>query len=116
MKTVVFSIQTLDTALSDFAGAWESGESDGTAHIGFENWELMHKILSPKRLEIVRAMAGAGPLSIREIARRVGRDFKGVHSDVRMLADSGVIDRDDRGRLVFPYDRIRVDFEIPAAA
>jgi predicted transcriptional regulator len=116
MTTVVFSIQTLDTALSDFADAWESGQGDGVAHIGFENWELMHKVLSPKRLEIVRTMAGAGPLSIREIARRVGRDFKGVHSDVRMLADSGVIDRDERGKLIFPYDRIHVDFEIPAAA
>jgi len=116
MKTVVFSIQMFDAALSDFAGAWKSGESDGVARIGFENWELMHKVLSPKRLEIVRAMAGAGPLSIREIARRVGRDFKGVHTDVRMLADSGVIDRDDGGKLIFPYDRIHVDFEIPAAA
>jgi predicted transcriptional regulator len=76
IKTLFFSIQTLDKALSDFAGAWKSGDGDGSAHIGFENWELMHKILSPKRLEIVRTMTGAGPLSIREIARRVGRDFK----------------------------------------
>lgn len=116
MTTVVFNIQTLDSALSDFAEAWKKGQADGVAHIGFESWELMHKVLSPKRLDIVRAMAGAGPLSIREIARRVGRDFKGVHSDVQVLINSGVIDRDDRGRLVFPYDRIRVDFEIPVAA
>jgi predicted transcriptional regulator len=116
MKTVVFSIQTFDQALSDFADAWKTGESGGAARIGFATWELMHKVLSPKRLEIVRAMTGAGPLSIREIARRVGRDFKGVHSDVTMLLNAGVIDRDERGRFVFPYDRIHVDFEIPAAA
>jgi predicted transcriptional regulator len=116
MKTVIFNIQTLDSALADFAGAWKSGKRDASAHIGFESWELMHKVLSPKRLEIVRVMTGAGPLAIREIARRVGRDFKGVHSDVNMLLEAGVIDKNDQGKLVFPYDKIHVDFEISAAA
>ena len=116
MKTVTFNIQTLDSALADFGEMWKSGNSDTSAHIGFETWDLMYRVLSPKRLDIVRAMAGAGPLSIREIARRVGRDFKGVHSDTVLLFESGVLQKDPHGKLVFPYDRIRVDFEIPAAA
>jgi predicted transcriptional regulator len=116
MKTVVFNIQTLDSALADFATAWKTGKGDATARIGFETWELMHKVLSPKRLDIIRVMAGAGPLSIREIARRVGRDFKGVHSDATLLVETGVVDKDERGRLIFPYDKIHVDFEISAAA
>ena len=116
MKTVLFGIQTLDSALADFSAAWKAGEGDASPRIGFESWELMHKVLSPKRLEILRAMAGAGPLSIRELARRVGRDFKGVHSDATLLVETGVVDKDDSGKLVFPYDRIHVDFEIPAAA
>lgn len=116
MKTVVFSIRTLDSALADFADAWKTGSGEAAAHIGFETWELMHRTLAPKRLEIIRVMTGAGPLSIREIARRVARDFKGVHSDVGLLVEAGVIDRDHSGKLLFPYDRIHVDFEIPAAA
>jgi predicted transcriptional regulator len=116
MKTVVFNIQTLDSALADFATAWETGKGDATAQIGFETWELMHKVLSPKRLDVIRAMAGAGPLSIREIARRVGRDFKGVHSDVSLLLKAGVVDKAESGKLIFPYDKIHVDFEVSAAA
>ena len=116
MKTVIFSIETLDSALAGLAEAWKSGSGDASAHIGFETWELMHKVLSPKRLDIIRVMTGAGPLGIREIARRVGRDYKGVHTDAVLLVEAGVIDKDDRGKLVFPFDRIRVDFEIPAAA
>jgi predicted transcriptional regulator len=116
MKTVVFNIQKLDAALADFASAWKTGKKDSSAHIGFETWERMHKVLSPKRLEIVRVMTGAGPLSIREIARRVGRDFKGVHSDTSLLVEAGVVNKDESGKLVFPYDKIHVDFEIPAAA
>jgi len=116
MKTVVFNIQTLDAALADFGRAWKGGKKDAVAQIGFQSWGLLHKVLSPKRLEIIRVMTGAGSLSIREIARRVGRDFKGVHSDVTLLVESGVVDRDERGRFVFPYDKIHVDFEISAAA
>ena len=116
MKTVVFSIENLDTALAGFRTAWTSGKAETSAHIGFSTWELMHKVLSPKRLEIVKAMTGAGPLSMREVARRVGRDFKGVHTDVRLLVEAGVVDKDERGRVVFPYGKIHVEFEIPAAA
>lgn len=116
MKTVVFSIENLDTALAGFRDAWTSGKSETSAHVGFSTWELMHRALSPKRLEIVRVMGAAGPLTIREVARRVGRDFKGVHTDVKLLVDAGVIDKDERGRVVFPYDKIHVDFEISAAA
>jgi predicted transcriptional regulator len=116
MRTVIFSIRTFDPALDDFARAWKTGRSEDAARIGFASWDLMHKALSPKRLDIVRVMTAAGPLSLREIARRVGRDFKSVHSDVRLLVESGVIDKTADGQLIFPYDRIHVEFEIPAAA
>src|SRR5262245_44258223 len=105
MRTLVLNLQTVDTALADFGRAWKGGKKDATAQIGFQSWELMHKVLSPKRLEIIRAMTGAGPLSIREVARRVSRDFKGVHSDATLLAKSGVVDRDESGQFVFPCEK-----------
>lgn len=116
MRTVIFEIRTLESTLAGFSNAWKTGRGDASAHIGFESWEAMHKVLSPKRLEIIRSMVGAGPVNIREIARRVDRDFKGVHSDVRLLEKSGVINEDETGRMIFPYDRIHVEFEIDAAA
>ena len=38
--------------------------------------------MTAKRWEILRALTGAEPLSIREIARRVERDVKAVHADL----------------------------------
>jgi predicted transcriptional regulator len=55
-------------------------------------------------------MAGQGPLAIREIARRVERDVRAVHSDVRALHLSGVIDKTPEGRMILPYEVIRLDF------
>ena len=53
-------------------------------------------------------MTGAGPLTIREAARRVNRDVKAVHSDVHMLLNAGILQKTDAGLIVFPFAAIRV--------
>ena len=50
----------------------------------------------------------------REIARRVDRDVRALHSDVHALLKVGMLKRDDDGRVVFPYDAIHVDFLLRA--
>jgi predicted transcriptional regulator len=74
------------------------------------------KLLSDKRRGIMRAVAGAGPLSIREIPRRVGRDVRAVHSDVQLLHHAGVIDKTEDGRMVLPYKTIKFDFTFETRA
>ena len=90
------------------------GKADG-AHISFATVELLWRVLAPKRWQILQAMTGAGPLAIREVARRVERDVKSVHGDVQALLKAGVIDRAEDGRIVFPYDEVHVDFVLSAA-
>jgi predicted transcriptional regulator len=63
-------------------------------------------------MAILRAMMGQGPLSIREVARRVGRDFKGVHTDMTWMLSQGLLYKSEDGRMVFPYDAIRFDFTL----
>lgn len=60
-------------------------------------------------------MTGQGELSIREVARRVGRNVKAVHGDVHALLAAGVIDRAGRD-VVFPYNGVHVDFMLGMAA
>ncbi len=61
------------------------------------------------------SLAGAGPMTIREAARRIERDVKGVHADVHTLLAAGPLRKTDDGRIVFPYDVIHVDFTLRAA-
>src|SRR5690606_6172550 len=109
MTTLRVKIENLDNTLSDVAAAWkraEAGESvAASSTLAFGSWETMHRVLAPKRLEIVRAMTGQGALSIREVARRVERDFKSVHNDLDLLWRNGVVDKSPQG-VIFPYDRI----------
>jgi len=114
MKTVTFKVEDLGAALDAFADGWKGG-SEQPATISFATWDMMHRTLAPKRLEILRAMCGQDTMSIRELARRVDRDFKGVHTDATALVEAGILERNDRG-LCFAYDRIHVEFDIDVAA
>jgi predicted transcriptional regulator len=60
-------------------------------------------------------MTGAGELAIREIARRVGRDVKAVHGDVKALLNCGLLDMTVNGKVLFQYDAVHVDFVLRAA-
>ncbi|EXJ13362.1 hypothetical protein D779_3834 [Imhoffiella purpurea] len=71
--------------------------------------------LSPNRWAIVKALTGTGPLGVRELARRVGRDVKGVHTDAQMLAGCGLIDKMEDGKLHLPYDEVRLELVAKAA-
>ena len=59
-------------------------------------------------------LCGAGPVSIREAARRVDRDVKAVHSDISALLNAGVLDRVQDGRIVFPFEAVKVEFLLQA--
>ncbi len=112
MNTVTIGVSSVEETKARMRRAFR-GEKQG-AYIGFASLELLWKVLTPKRWEIVRAMTGAGPLAIRELARRVDRDVKSVHGDVQSLLKAGVLDRADDGRIVFPYDQVHVDFVVRA--
>ena len=86
-----------------------------TARISFATPELLWKVLTAKRWELLKAMTGEGPLSMREVARRVDRDVKAVHGDVHALLNAGLLDKTETGRIEFPFDAVRVDFTLKAA-
>ena len=113
MNRVRIGIASLDETKARMLRAFQ-GEEQG-AFIGFATVELLWKVITPKRWELLRAMTGVGPLSIREIARRVRRDVKSVHGDVQALLKAGVLDHAPDGRILFPYDEIHVDFVLRAA-
>ena len=114
MKTVTIDVRPLVDTLGDFTQTWKSGKASAP-RISFESPELLFKVLSGKRWELLNAMTGAGAMSIREAARRVERDVKAVHGDVTALLNAGILAKTDDGMIVFPYDAIHVDFMLKAA-
>lgn len=115
MKIVTLEVREPGEVMSGFVDAWKTGKAEKSARISFSSPELLWKVLTAKRWELLKAMCGAGPMSIREAARRAGRDVKAVHGDVTALLGAGVIDRTSDGKVVFPFDAVKVEFLLHAA-
>lgn len=115
MRTVTLEVGTASDTMADFVQSWKSGKHQKSARISFATPELLWKVLTAKRWELLKALCGAGPVSIREAARRVGRDVKAVHGDITALLHAGVLSRADGGGVVFPFKAVKVEFLLQAA-
>ncbi len=83
--------------------------------LNFESSGHFFGQLTEKRWEIVRSAQGKGELSVRELARAVGRDVKRVHEDVVILAGRGLLERTEGGGLICPYSSMHIDMYMKAA-
>lgn len=113
MTTVTLDVASRD-AVSRRALEAFSGRRQGH-RISFATPELLWRVLTARRWELLKLMAGEGPMALREVARRAGRDVKAVHRDVHALLDAGILQRTKEGKLEFPYDAVKVEFELHAA-
>jgi predicted transcriptional regulator len=113
MKTVTLQVATRDDVKRRLRDAFK-GKKQGS-RISFASPELLFRLLTAKRWELIRALTGAGPVTIREAARRVNRDVKAVHGDVHALLKAGILQKTEDGLIVFPYDAIHVDVMLRAA-
>ena len=115
MKTVILEVRSPADTMASFVQSWKSGKPERSARISFATPELLWQVLTAKRWELLKALCGAGPVSIREAARRVERDVKAVHSDITALLNAGVLDRAEGGGIVFPFEAVKVEFLLQAA-
>lgn len=114
MRTVTLDVSSRENTNRRFLRAFE-GEVQGD-FISFESPALLFKVLSGKRWELLNLMTGSGALTIRELARRLGRDVKAVHGDVHALLNAGILQKTESGQIVFPFDALHVDFMLQEAA
>ncbi|MFP3564513.1 helix-turn-helix domain-containing protein [Paraburkholderia sp. SIMBA_030] len=82
------------------------------AHVSFASSRRLFQTLTGPRCELLRALMGRGPVTVRQVAQRLQRDIRAVHRDVQILLRSGLLERTDDGAIVFPHDAIHVDFTL----
>lgn len=74
--------------------------------------------LPPKRLQTLREIKSAGPLSVYALARRLERNYSNVYGDVQRLLALGLLEKNAEGQVLVPFDDIvvQVDASLMAAA
>lgn len=111
---------TVESAESAFDRAIERADTDGSAEEAvrsFESAAEMRRLLTDRRLEVIRTIMNDAPASITELAERLGRNYADVHADVELLAEHRIVYFDTQGRAkqpVIPYRTIEFDVTITA--
>lgn len=92
----------------EFAERFEQDKE--TPHLlNFENPSDLRKLLTERRLEVLRSINADPPESIRALADRLDRAASDVHEDVHLLAEYNIVyfEQDGRARAPYiPYDRV----------
>lgn len=85
--------------------------------ISVSSWEVLGKVLSPPRLEILGAIPELKPPSIAALAKALKRDFKNVHADVTFLAEIGLLALRETGvRRTLVPTALYSEIDVPLAA
>lgn len=112
MKAII-GIQSLDGFFREgrnFTRRLDTGEKmhDADFELSFSSPAQLVAELSPKRMELLQVLKKAGPLSIRALAKMMGRNYSNVHADVQRLIEHGLIEKDAGDHVLVPWDDVVV--------
>lgn len=114
-KILSLSVSTLPDALDRFEAAWHlaTGRTlPAVERLSFADLPLLLKSLSPARWQLLVVLRKEGPMSVRALAKRLGRDYKNVHTDVAQLIGLQVIERTGQALVRVPWDALRADLRL----
>jgi len=113
--TIATAEDAFDEAI-EAAGAAEDGEQRD-AVVSFETAAGIRKLLTDRRLELLRSLMGQPAESISGLADRLDRSYSAVHEDVAVLAEYGIVQYREAGSAkqpFVPYETIEFDVTIRA--
>jgi predicted transcriptional regulator len=99
-------------ALDRFEAAWNrvaEGERVTPLRVlTLRDLPLLLRTLTPARWALVERLKKDGPLSVYQLAKRLERDYKNVHTDVAQLVRLGIVERQGDGVAV-PWELLRAE-------
>jgi predicted transcriptional regulator len=113
-KVVELRLGEARDALDRFEAAWNrrlEGRKVVTLNVlSLADLPLLLQTLTPARWTLLERLRDAGPVSIYQLAKRLDRDYKNVHTDVSALVRIGLIERSDDAEVSVPWDVVRAEF------
>ncbi|NOU01920.1 MAG: hypothetical protein HOO95_10165 [Gallionella sp.] len=119
-KILNVGIATPAESLAHFAGVWNAAASGKKVKphngIGFVSIAQFAATLTPQRWLLINALKGIGSSSIYALAKKLGRHYKNVHTDVTVLVQFGILEKDAEDKVFVPWDEIDVNMPLARAA
>ena len=100
-------------ALDRFEAMWNRAAEGRPARrlevLSFADLPLLLKTLTPARWALLQRLRAEGPQSIYQLAKRLERDYKNVHTDVTALAALRLIEKQADARIAVAWDVVRAE-------
>jgi predicted transcriptional regulator len=119
IKKIFVGVRPLDDILKEAGETFEQlTKGKSVKHkraIYFTNLKEMRRVLTERRLEILKTIRDRKPSSIYELARMVDRDLKNVLQDLSYLQELGIVAITETGVKKVPhfdYDRISIEVAV----
>ena len=117
-RKIEVGVGSLSEALNRFERTWTSARKRaGRAteiRLTFESLPVLLANLTPARWTLLEQLRRAGPVSINELARRLGRHYKNVHTGVSRLVELGLIERRPDRRVAVMWDIVAAEMRLAA--
>src|SRR3990170_6174352 len=118
-KRVKIGIKDERTSAEEFITAWRRAEAGKSPElpkesIYFQDLATLLSVLTPRRLDMLKTLHSVGPLSVRALSKELGRDYKNVHGDTKVMERLGLIHRDADGLLHVPWNSIIAEMALAA--
>jgi predicted transcriptional regulator len=103
-------------ALDRFEAAWnrvaEGRRISPLRVLTLQDLPSLTRTLTPARWTILERLKSEGPCSIYELAKRLGRNYKNVHTDVSQLIELGLIQRNEKTEVGVAWDVVRAELRL----
>ena len=101
------SLETIGERVKEAVRRDRRGERVREHHLTFDSFETLARVLTPRRLDLLRYVHRHPAASIRSPAQALNRDYRRVHDDVEALAGAGLLKRAVEGTgVTAPFDSI----------
>jgi len=103
----------------DFIEAWKQAEkgiipAEPVQRLYFQDLQTLLKVLTPRRLELLKKLYHQRPMSIRALSKYLDRDYKNVYQDIQALEQAGLVSRTSAQTLSVPWGRILAEISLAA--
>lgn len=113
-RQVLIGIRTEQEQADEVTNAWKRAERGRPANepverLYFLDMASLMKVLSPKRMELLKTLRSCGACNIRQLAMKLGRNYSNVYHDVTELNAVGLVEMPKKNRYTVPWDLITID-------
>jgi predicted transcriptional regulator len=115
-KVLELRVGAVGDALDRFEAAWnrhaEGGKPVSLSVLSFEDLPLLLGTLTAARWALLKSVREKPAGSIYELAKRLGRDYKNVHTDIANLSRLGLVTKGATGGVSVAFDIVNARFEL----